>query len=423
MPSRVIIFEDEFYADFYPMTHVRPVFSLRPGIKALYEKIIDCFSDHTSFLVCRPELEQVVSERTNLPVNEISPDEKSETVFINGCVIDPWQIQKILDNEKGNTCIISGERIIAARFGQGLSPAEIDLLQKKGTTEFLKKTSANMEKTDSDVKLYNHLWDLVNDLNRAIPSDIEFMKNNHEGLFEAAERAEVFENQYPGAYFINSENIYLAHDVKIAPTAVLDASHGPIYIEERVVIQPHTYLIGPAYIGRDTLMVGGKMEGCSIGPVCRVGGEVEETIIQGYTNKYHAGFLGHAYVGEWVNFGAMTTNSDLKNDYTSVKVSINGNLVDSGSLKVGSFIGDFTKTAIGTLLNTGINIGICCNIIGSGIVTHKEISNFTWLIGEHLHEYRLVKALEVLEKTMSRRKLALSPAMRKLLEVVHERRK
>ena len=112
----------------------------------------------------------------------------------------------------------------------------------------------------------------------------------------------------------------------------------------------------------------------------------------------------------------MTTNSDLRNDYKNVKVSVNGEIIDTGCLKIGSFIGDFTKTAIGTLLNTGINIGIACNILGNGLVAEKEIPSFTWFVAGRKHEYRLSKALVTIEKSMSRRKIKLNQSLKGYLE-------
>jgi len=203
---------------------------------------------------------------------------------------------------------------------------------------------------------------------------------------------------------------------------VLNGSDGPIYIDSEVFVEPHTYLIGPVYVGPKSRLVGGKITGCSIGPVCRIGGEVEESIIQGYSNKYHAGFLGHAYVGEWVNFGAMTTNSDLRNDYKNVRASVHGEIIDTGRLKVGSFIGDFTKTAIGTLLNTGINIGIACNILGNGLVAEKEIPSFTWYSSGRKHEYKIPKALETMEKSMVRRGIKLSQPLKDNLQEIFRNR-
>ena len=147
-------------------------------------------------------------------------------------------------------------------------------------------------------------------------------------------------------------------------------------------VHPFTRIEGPCYIGPKCILLGAKCrEGMSIGPMCRVGGEVEESIIQGYSNKYHDGFLGHAYVGEWVNLGALTTNSDLKNDYSSVSVVLDGKApIDTGSTKVGSIIGDHTKTSIGTLLNTGSFVGAMALLLATGKPLPKHIPSFAWFI-------------------------------------------
>ena len=133
------------------------------------------------------------------------------------------------------------------------------------------------------------------------------------------------------------QDVYVAPGARVHPMVVIDAEHGPVYIDEGAEIHPFTRIEGPCYIGKKSILLGAKCrEGNSIGPMCRVGGEVEESIIHGYSNKYHDGFLGHAYVGEWVNLGALTTNSDLKNDYTTVSVSLDGkDSIDTGSTKVG----------------------------------------------------------------------------------------
>jgi len=147
-----------------------------------------------------------------------------------------------------------------------------------------------------------------------------------------------------------------------------------------------------------------------------VGGEVEESIIHAYSNKYHTGFLGHSYVCEWVNLGALTTNSDLKNDYSTVKVYLNGNPVDTGSIKVGSFIGDHTKTSIGTLLNTGTIIGIMCNLMAGSGPLPKYIPSFCWYLQDRISKgLGLGAALATARAAMGRRKRQLSPAMERLI--------
>jgi UDP-N-acetylglucosamine diphosphorylase / glucose-1-phosphate thymidylyltransferase / UDP-N-acetylgalactosamine diphosphorylase / glucosamine-1-phosphate N-acetyltransferase / galactosamine-1-phosphate N-acetyltransferase len=188
---------------------------------------------------------------------------------------------------------------------------------------------------------------------------------------------------------------------------VLDAEHGPIYIDEGAEIHPFTRIEGPCYVGPGTILLGAKCrEGNSFGPMCRVGGEVEESIVQGFSNKYHDGFLGHAYVGEWVNLGAGTTNSDLKNDYSDVSVSLDGHTsIRTGSTKVGALIGDHAKTSIGTLFNTGACVGAMTLLVSSGRLLPKFIPSFTWYLEDSIsHGTGKERLFATAAKAMSRRK-------------------
>ncbi len=180
----------------------------------------------------------------------------------------------------------------------------------------------------------------------------------------------------------SERDVYVAAGAVVQPMVVIDATAGPVYIDEGAQIHPFTRIEGPCYVGRDSVLLGAKCRaGNTIGPVSRIGGEIEHSIIQGYTNKYHDGFLGHAYVGEWVNLGAMTTNSDLKNDYSNVSVVLDGmTSIDTGSQKVGSLIGDHAKTSIGTLLNTGAYLGAMSLIAATGGLIPKYIPSFTWYV-------------------------------------------
>jgi len=186
----------------------------------------------------------------------------------------------------------------------------------------------------------------------------------------------------PSAIRGSKKDVYIAPGVTVHPMVVIDAEHGPVYIDEGAEIHPFTRIEGPCYIGKKSILLGAKCrEGNYIGPFCRIGGEVEESIIHGYSNKYHDGFLGHSYVGEWVNLGALTTNSDLKNDYSNVSVMLDGRRsINTGSTKVGSLIGDHTKTSIGTLLNTGSYVGAMALIMATGKPLPKHIPSFGWFI-------------------------------------------
>ena len=175
-----------------------------------------------------------------------------------------------------------------------------------------------------------------------------------------------------------ANRLYIHDSARIDPYTVFDTTNGPVTVAAGVWVQPFTRIEGPSYIGHDTQLLRANLRGgVTIGPVCRIGGEVEATIVHGYSNKYHEGFLGHAYVGEWVNLGAITSNSDLRNDYGEVHVPVGGDPVPSGMTKVGCFIGDHTRTGMGSMLNTGTAIGVMCNVLPAGLLLPKYVPSFT----------------------------------------------
>jgi UDP-N-acetylglucosamine diphosphorylase/glucosamine-1-phosphate N-acetyltransferase len=217
--------------------------------------------------------------------------------------------------------------------------------------------------------------------------------------------------------------IHIDPTAEIDPFVVLDARQGPIWIDEGVRVQAFTRIEGPSFIGAGTLLFRANIRaGCSIGPVCRVGGEVEESIFHGYGNKYHDGFVGHSYVCPWVNLGALTSNSDLKNDYSTVKVPVDGLVIETGETKVGCFIGDHTKTALCSLFNTGSAIGVLSQILPGGELLPKHIPSFSRLWHGRIEELpQGVDAhLGVAHLAMQRRQQTLTPAGEALLKAVYE---
>lgn len=212
-------------------------------------------------------------------------------------------------------------------------------------------------------------------------------------------------------HHLGSGTVSVGSDVQLAPGVILDTRNGPIRLDDEVVVRPFTHLAGPAYVGTGSTLMGGPFDAVTIGPVCKVHGEVEETVFLGYGNKAHDGFLGHAYVGMWVNLGAMTTNSDLKNNYGPVRVWTPSGEVDTGERKVGSFLGDHVKTAIGTLLNTGTVLEAGSNVFGG--MPPKYLPPFSW--GEPDSVYALDRFLETAKTVMGRRDVDLSERQRELL--------
>ena len=186
---------------------------------------------------------------------------------------------------------------------------------------------------------------------------------------------------------------------------------------DRFVLAPSwaSYVFGSLLI-----TFGGPVGFSSIGPVCKVRGEIDTSVLVGYCNKAHDGYLGHALLGRWVNLGALTTNSDLKNNYSSVRLRLGTDEIDSGLIKVGAFLGDHVKTGIGTLLNTGAVVGAGSNLFG-GRMPPKYVPPFSWGEGDQLEEYRVDKFLATAEIAMRRRGVELSEGMRHVLTGAAER--
>lgn len=217
-----------------------------------------------------------------------------------------------------------------------------------------------------------------------------------------------------GAGVLGESPLFMEAGVDVEPGVVLDLREGPIWLDQGATVKAFTRLAGPSYVGRGSVVLGGSITGSTIGPVCKVHGEIEESVFLGWSNKAHDGFLGHAYVGAWVNLGALTTNSDLKNNYGPVRVWTPGGEEDTGSMKVGCFLGDHVKTAIGTMINTGTVVGAGANLFG-GTMPPKRVLPFAWGSAPDAGAYDVERFLETAEKAMARRDIALSQKQRRLL--------
>jgi UDP-N-acetylglucosamine diphosphorylase/glucosamine-1-phosphate N-acetyltransferase len=209
--------------------------------------------------------------------------------------------------------------------------------------------------------------------------------------------------------------VSLGGDAQIEPGTYVDTRQGPVRLSEGVRVEGPARLIGPLFIGARTKILGGHVGTSSIGPVSIVRGEVADSVLLGFVNKAHDGYIGHSLLGRWVNLGAYTTNSDLKNNYGTVRVWTPDGDVDTGLLKVGCFLGDHVKTGIGTTLNTGTVIGAGTNIFG-GVMPPSAVPPFSWGAGTELGEHRLDKFLATAEIAMSRRGQTLTPGLRRVLE-------
>jgi UDP-N-acetylglucosamine diphosphorylase/glucosamine-1-phosphate N-acetyltransferase len=213
-----------------------------------------------------------------------------------------------------------------------------------------------------------------------------------------------------GCYLLDPQAIYVGPETRIKPGVVIDAEEGPVWIGRQVTILPHCYVQGPACIGDGSLLQPGTVvhAGTTIGPTCKIGGEIEASIIQGYANKQHDGFLGHSYIGSWVNIAADCVNSDLKNTYGTVRVPINGREVDTGEMFVGMILGDYSKTGINVSFPTGSVVGFCCNVLA--LRSPKFVPSFSWIDDDSSERFDEERGLVSARKVMARRNRIMTAA-------------
>ena len=411
MSKNICIFEDDRSENLLPLVYLRPVFELRCGISSLREKIERAYPHLRVHLVCRRYLTDIVKEKVKVAsVNDFRTLRDENCLFINGRLLARNDLSKNIPLEGPEEVGLREGTLVYTRLksgtikqvlkdtGEDLTKVNVDILKGKAGTR------------EVEVDFISYPWDLVKYNAEAIKDDCQALGGG---------KVEGFLDERVAIYGDRAE-LHIEEEARVEAGVVLNLKGGPIYISRGAWIRPFTVIDGPSFVGEDSIIDGAKLrEGCSIGKVCRIGGEVEESILQAYSNKHHDGFLGHAYVGEWVNLGAMVTNSDLKNNYGEVKVYVKGELINSGAIKVGCFIADHAKLNIGTLLDTGTVIGVAANILGSSSPP-KYVPSFSWGGGREFVEHDPEKAIASAKKIMARRKVEQSPAEAALLRQVYE---
>ncbi len=334
---KIILFEDSQALNFEPISLTRPVFDIRYGQYTLLTRTEKLLPEESLELWTRDNLEDLVKSKYNqYIINEI-PSEDS--IWLNARVIwDKNLIKKIIDSPSS---IFIYDNIL---IGANLNRSEAAEWLQAGGPKTMFHPSAEVHNLNN-IPIVNYLWDFLKMIDQSVSE-------------------------------IDSSEIYDPHDDFV----IIDESNGPVIIDKDVIIEPFTYLSGPLYIGKGCLIAShSKIRKSVIGPYCKVGGEISGSIFQGFSNKIHDGHLGDSFIGEWVNLGSGTTNSNLKNAYENVSMYINGLDVQSEKLFLGSFIGDHSKTGIGTQLNTGTNIGPGCSIIAHSF-PKNYIAPFTFCI-------------------------------------------
>jgi UDP-N-acetylglucosamine diphosphorylase / glucose-1-phosphate thymidylyltransferase / UDP-N-acetylgalactosamine diphosphorylase / glucosamine-1-phosphate N-acetyltransferase / galactosamine-1-phosphate N-acetyltransferase len=378
MHNLIIFDEPNIRKKLLPLTFTRPIGAFRIGMDTLAEKWIDYTSARVSFLT-----EKYLE-------NKYPTTYSNDNYYINSSYCANDILVKEIEGLGENDALFDNEILIALRSKEQLSyPLSINFskINKNLTT-----SNPVAIRQLTDVFIYNGKQ-LEADFQR-LTRGITSQKLND-----------------PFTVLYNDNNIFISEGVSIK-ASVLDASSGPIFIGKNAKIEIGSLIQGPFYLGDNSILsLGSKIRpNTTIGPFCKVGGEVSKSVIFGYSNKSHDGFMGCSVIGEWCNWGAGTNNSNLKNDYGLVQMYdySTKKLENTGQLFAGLIMGDYCKTAIGATFNTGTLAGMCCNLFQNGFPP-KHIPSFTWGGSEkESSRFRLDKAIEIIAQTMKRRNVEFS---------------
>jgi UDP-N-acetylglucosamine diphosphorylase / glucose-1-phosphate thymidylyltransferase / UDP-N-acetylgalactosamine diphosphorylase / glucosamine-1-phosphate N-acetyltransferase / galactosamine-1-phosphate N-acetyltransferase len=385
----IILFDEpKFRNQLKPITLTRPVGKIRLGILTIDQKWRQHFDCKISFLT-----EDYLSAKFPTCYEAVN-------YYINSSFLPFKELVDTIHRLESEQALVYNGQIVACCTSKRLIFGELESLNFK-----------QFELRSSEVICISELPHLFLNNGDQIATDFKKIING--------KVSEKITDRYTAVY--NENEIFIEKGAQIK-ASILNAENGPIYIGKNAIVQEGSLIIGPSAICEDSMVAfGAKIRpNTTLGPVSRVGGEVGNTIFHGFSNKAHDGFLGNSYIGEWCNLGANTNNSNLKNDYKTVKLYSydTEELYDTKEIFCGTFMGDHSKAGISTMFNTGTVVGACCNVFGADF-QEKFIKSFSWGGKQHGYsEYRFEKAIEVIKATMARRDKHLSEVEYEILKFI-----
>lgn len=379
-----ILFDEARRENLLPLTFMRPVADIRFGILTIREKWEKYLSSKTSTLT------------DNYLAAKFPLVKEEENIIINGAICPNPELIKGIEQLKSGQALVSDETILAMCLN----------------AKDFEKMSGSIEEIQTDVKYLeiNNVWDVYSKNAEALKADFE--------LLTKGRKSQPLPSHCIG---ISPENIFIEEGAELI-AATLNASSGPIYIGKNAVVMEGSNIRGPfALCDHSWVKMGSKIYGgTTIGPYSKVGGEINNSVIFGYSNKAHDGFLGHSVLTEWCNLGADTNTSNLKNTYDQVKIWNYPveSFIDTNQQFCGLIMGDHSKCGINTMFNTGTVVGVSSNIFGSGY-QRNFISSFKWGGVAGFSTFLPKKAIEVAKEMYRRRNLELSDIDARLIEDVY----
>ncbi|WP_162427612.1 GlmU family protein [Pontibacter pudoricolor] len=385
----IILFDDPVIRqNLLPLTFTRPVAEIRTGILTIAEK----WQEFTR---------QVVSSLTQdyLRAKYVPYYDSFHNCYINGAVIPSVELIEEMKKLAYGESFWKGDTLVAFNGGSEQLENLDELIERAGQT---KKMSF-----EGEVQMIREVWEIFVHNGREIRSDFKILTKDR--------KSQPVNDKFTAVY--NEENIFIEEGAKIR-AAVLNAEDGPIYIGKNAQVQEGALIKGPfALCEGSHVNMGAKMRGdVTVGPQSKVGGEISASVILGYSNKGHDGFLGNSVIGEWCNLGADTNTSNLKNNYAQVKLwnYARGGFKNTGEQFCGLIMGDHSKCGINTMFNTGTVVGVSANIFGTGF-PRNFVPSFSWGGASGFETYQLRKVYEVAEKVMERRHKVLDDTEKAIL--------
>ena len=395
--SGLYFYDDIRARQFEPFSLTRPGSELRAGTTVVRRRWELATSLKSEGFIAAPHLAHFEEGNAPRAVREDAEIPAGSVVVNSRCVIsldqklDPFDLLMC----EGLACAVRLARPVAvSKFADGT----LDL----GTIQ----TSLGGRRVTG--RWMGEVWDFIAALSDQLDEDIPL-------------RAKTLIMAAPDLTVYGKGKVFVEEGAETGPNVVFDTSAGPILIRKGAVISPFTHLVGPLYVGSGSQVLGDRVASSSIGDVCKVRGELSNSIFVGHANKGHAGFVGHSYLGRWVNLGALTTTSNLKNTYGPVQLWTRSGLRNTGETFLGTFFGDHAKTGIGTMLSTGTVIGAGANVFG-GTMPPKVVPPFAWGDSAPYDTFDLARFLDVAERAMARRHVKLGKEARQQLAEAHRGR-
>ncbi len=362
----LVVFEDDRVEYLYPITLARPAYAIQCGGFRLVDWLAQLPARR--FAVVRPHLLEI--QRIDFPQFEQTvPPEGEDTLCLNARVVPSLTNYRLIEKllaPGGSGVVRDDQGVIALKLTAGeYRPANGEVEQWQ---EFLASEQVdNAPRLDVDQKLslFQYPHDLIHTNLQIIGENLEYRLQQH-------------------PYREAADGVFLAEGAKLGEYVTSNTRQGPILLDTDASVGPFCYLAGPAYVGPRSRLIehAAIKDAVSIGHTVKIGGEVEASIIEPYTNKQHYGFLGHSYLGSWINLGAGTCNSDLKNTYGSINMDYRFGRVATGRQFVGCIMGDYAKTAINTGIFTGKTIGVCSMLYGFVTTNVPSFVNYARLFGQ-----------------------------------------